>query len=346
MKEDIENLEDHLTKYGYKKPTEKLPEIQMDSLDDSDVDASGKSSCSSGSPQNNSDKENQPKDIEITTEEDHNQESTPEPEVAEIDFLLTPVRPTTFTKFIQNPARPGPQTEDIATLSLDFKEPLPPVTTTPMMKSGKDHPKNTNIDSPDSSTELPVQPLTTTPMLKNFDESPTGEPQMSNQSLADDFPTPPVFTTPGLQRYGSRRHGEIMAEHNILLETPPPPSFTSINLLNPDDICSLPKSTTSAVESQPCSGLVKEEVTLPAINQEAFLQLPLCLQRQFSLEQVNHFIRKTANFLSTKSGDNRSLTDEELVSFLELGPMTRTFTLVMIKLNYFTIIRNGHYEVL
>lgn len=40
----------------------------------------------------------------------------------------------------------------------------------------------------------------------------------------------------------------------------------------------------------------------PEINEEAYLQLPECLQRQFSLEQVNQFIEKTGNYLSTEVG--------------------------------------------
>lgn len=41
-------------------------------------------------------------------------------------------------------------------------------------------------------------------------------------------------------------------------------------------------------------------IALSSIDKEAFLRLPGCLQRQFSLEQVNHVIGKTNKYIVTK----------------------------------------------
>ena len=45
-------------------------------------------------------------------------------------------------------------------------------------------------------------------------------------------------------------------------------------------------------------------------------------------------------------GDHGPISDGELMSVLDLGPRTRAFVLLMIKLNYLTIVSNGLYKVL
>ena len=42
---------------------------------------------------------------------------------------------------------------------------------------------------------------------------------------------------------------------------------------------------------------------------------------------------------------NDVITDEDLVSVLQLGPLSRVFALAMLKLEYFTIKKSGVYSV-
>ena len=150
----------------------------------------------------------------------------------EVDLLATPVRPTTVTKFIYN----FNHKEENSSSPQPFKDPLPPLTTTPLLKS---QPKISGFSTPES-LESPVQPTTQTPMIKartNFD-SPGSE---TEDSLVDDFPTPPTFATPGLKHYGTRRGVDVNTNASCIeatayydpLRTPPPPSFTSVSRLNP-----------------------------------------------------------------------------------------------------------------
>ena len=44
-------------------------------------------------------------------------------------------------------------------------------------------------------------------------------------------------------------------------------------------------------------------------------------------------------------GNRMIVTDEELMSELQLGPFTRAFALAMLKLEYFTVKKSGVYSV-
>ena len=149
---------------------------------------------------------------------------------------MTPVQPKTFTKFMQDKCV---EKETHPTCTPDVKDPLPLHTITPMIKPRKGWEGDNGPKTPDTSSELPVQPPTRTPMIKtfvSFEQSPDSEASRMNESLADNFPTPPTFATPGLQRYGSRKQGREMSPEHVKLETPPPPCFSSIALLDPGTV--------------------------------------------------------------------------------------------------------------
>jgi hypothetical protein len=150
-----------------------------------------------------------------------------------VDLLVTPVRPITFTKFID----PFDLKEENPNSPEEFKEPLPPNTTTPLLRS---QPNGSGFNTPEP-LHSPIPPATQTPMIRpgnNFD-TPANN---AENSLFDDFPTPPTFVTPGLKRYGTSGGGDVNANNASCVETttyydplktPSPPSVTSVTLLRP-----------------------------------------------------------------------------------------------------------------
>ena len=342
IREDIENLEDHLAKYGYKRPSAKLPEVSVDSSEEFE-DENGHSSKSESPQSSSSDKENhspRPKHEAMAGNVKFQDELTEESQSEEVDLLATPVRPTTVTKFIHNfnPKEENPSSHQ------PFKEPLPPVTTTPLLRS---EPKIFGFSTPES-LESPVQPATQTPMIKaqtNF-HTPGS---VTEDSPVDDFPTPPTFATPGLRCDGTRGGVDVNTNASCIeatayydpLRTPPPPSLTSVSRLNPDDLEPAKLEPPAQLEQ-----LNKRTCQFPNINYQTFQSLPQSVQKQFSFEQINLLIRQTDTFLNTREQGNRMrVTDEELMSELQIGPFTRAFALAMLKLEYFTIKKSGVYSV-
>ena len=277
----------------------KLPEVSVDSSEEFE-DENDHPSNSESPQSSSSDKENhspRPEPEAMTGNMEFQAELINKSQLEEVDLLATPVRPTTVTKFIhnlnpkdENPSSPQP-----------FKEPLPPVTTTPLLKS---QPKVFGFSTPES-LESPVQPATQTPMIKartNFD--PPGIE--TDDSLVDDFPTPPTFATPALKRYGTdvKTNASCIEATTYYdpLRTPPPPSFTSVSRLNPDDLEPAKLETPAQLEQSN-----KRTCQFPDINYQTFQSLPQSVQKQFSFEQINLLIRQTDTYLNTREqGESRN----------------------------------------
>lgn len=145
-----------------------------------------------------------------------------------MDPLVTPVRPKTATKFIQN----YDMHKKCAASPVIPEGPPLPQTKTPVLKC---KPHGFDFSVPVSSESPPHLMIETETIDKeqNFN-SPT---QVAGDLPVDDFPTPPTFTTPGLKRYGTQREGKepVLAFDN--LDTPQPPKFKSVNRLIPGVYC-------------------------------------------------------------------------------------------------------------
>ncbi|CAB4024028.1 Hypothetical predicted protein [Paramuricea clavata] len=251
--------------------------------------------------------------------------STEESQPEEVDWLATPVRPTTYTKLFHP---------------------------SPLLKSQNE---NSGFSTPES-LELPRQPTTRTPMIKgtlNFDSPPDDDTNPKN-SLVDDLPTPPTFATPGLKLYGKKADKTNADDvetsmHYDPLNTPPRPNVTFVRRLNPEDLCSNSAKSASPAKVELPAQLEQPNnrtYEFPDVSYEIYQTLPDSVQRQFPFQQINLLIGQTNIYLNTRTKVNSAIvTDEELMSVLQLGPFTRAFALAMLKLEYFTVKRSGVYSV-
>lgn len=157
------------------------------------------------------------------------------------DLLKTPEPPVTFTKMIEvTPQRPFGAKEETAQCNYQLtpcSTPVPPQTTTPMMKARLAN-ESTGTPSSDTSTPqcLPPQPMTVTPMINHSNEGANSPTSLLQQMESNDLPAPPTMGTPGLKTIVpvGIESPIAMAELSFDLDNlPPPPDIKSVEILKP-----------------------------------------------------------------------------------------------------------------
>ncbi|XP_068697970.1 spindle and kinetochore-associated protein 3-like [Montipora foliosa] len=345
-KQHIDELENHLEKYGYIKPKEKLPDLSLPSPkpaqtilpDQQDIamETSTTELTSSTEKSDISDREviqlgNNP-DIqpEIPMEKIHTECSDMKENLQ--DVLKSPVPPATFTKLIEvTPQRP------LGTTQKELQEkgqltpcltPEVPQTTTPMIKS-RQAKEATDTPTQDSLTQqptnLPQQPLTATPMIKadgkthsvkNLPVSPETPP----------LPALPIISTPGLKPLAPFGvDSPSKPESPLCLDSlPSPPDITSVQILKPDDI-TLPPVSQQDIDTR--------QLFVKLLNQQEYGTLPVYVASQFSLDSINQLLTTLNTFLlsNTEGHVKPTMLEQDLRNLLGLGAATKAFMLALAK---------------
>jgi len=254
-KEQINELETHLEKYGYTRPKEILPDLTYStkaeggSHDDQTNDARETSETNwpvSSSEQSDSGDGDVPFDngldaVQDTLMETNQSEQIDNKENAE-DLLKSPVPPETFTKMIEvTPQRTFGTKQGILQDKGQLtpcSTPEAPQTTTPMIKSrvvsvATDDP-NSNLSTP-QDMHLPSLPVTVTPMIKPSGERVEALTSFSPEPGSPDLPAPPIMGTPGLKAFNPTGvESPKPVETSFCLDSlPSPPDITSVQILTP-----------------------------------------------------------------------------------------------------------------
>lgn len=338
-KNQTNELETHLEKYGYIRPKDNLPDlIQVGTNlhEDSTSVAMTTNHTLSSSEQSDS-----PEDVPFENASD-NEQSTPmetkqSDQVENTDLLKTPEPPVTFTKMIEvTPQRPltgakGDTTQGDHQLT-PCTTPEPPQTTTPMIKLRLAI-ESTGTPSSNTSTpeDLPPQPVTVTPMIKHSNERAQTPTSLSQEMGSPGLPIPPTMGTPGLKTIvpAGIESPIAMAELSFNLDSlPPPPDIKSVQILKPDDIV-VPRATCMADYSQHT-----QHVFVQPLNAQEYNIIPVYVTNQFSLECINQHLETINAFLASNSQNQpeaSSILEQDLRDLLSLGAATKAFMLALVK---------------
>ncbi|KAK3735820.1 hypothetical protein QZH41_019921 [Actinostola sp. cb2023] len=322
-KTQIDDLHEHLGKYGYKSPGRQLP--QFDSIyaneecnnESSSTMESDGSDVSNDKCQSNSDSNDMETD-KISSNDEANP-SSHKKKIKEDDLMSTPVKPDTFTPMIQ--ATPPTTSTQIGHPRTPDKSPVPPNTTTPMLQV-KTHIHVDMLYSPPNHT--PPPPSTFTPLLK------TNKLQRIEQTDGQCFqsPLPPMLNTPGLKMlrlpgHDSYIHGVMQSPDYMSDEfgSPTPPDITCTVLLKPEDLV----VPTLATDLSPTE-------TQDRVMEQKYQLLPMYLKNCFSIQDINNLLREINGYFKQQIPESNSISEDKLRDVFNLGHTTKAFMLILDKL--------------
>ncbi|EDO44070.1 predicted protein [Nematostella vectensis] len=338
-KENIDILENHLLKYGYKK-TGELPSIDSiyEQTDGENKVDSGSDSMEVENTGDSPDSDNG--DTKLTEDETNGTQSPNKRQKMDNeddDPLKSPVRPNTLTQMIQiTTSQHAAQTD-----SPSLDSPLPPQTTTPMLKfktflrADYTH----ELSTPEKNS--PIKPNTQTPMLgkKVSQRSLPSEPVSESP---DNVPLPPVLATPGLKVMGvaGQRIGNCQTVDHFdpdVLDTPTPPDLTTVVLLKPEEMSPVPMASyddTTTSQEQRMNDALNDWMISPVSSSE-HAALPSYIRNQFTIDGLNYLLSKIGQHLAMQkqAGLPLDLTEQELYQDFGLGSKTKAFQLLLGKLN-------------
>lgn len=337
-KQQINDLENHLVKYGYTKPKEELPDLPAPPqttgdlpLDQQDVAMESSTTylisdqseiCHREVIQSESSSDTQ-EDIPVET----NQTELSAMKENFQDMLKSPVPPTTFTKLIEvTPERPLSIQQRVLQekgQTTPCLTPEVPQTTTPMLKCRQAE-ETIHTPTRDSSQEphLPSQPVTVTPIIK-ANERAHSAVNLPVSPVTPPLPAPPMIGTPGLKPLAPYAIDSPLKPLS-LDSLPSPPDITSVQILKPDDII---------LPSVPQEDLNTKHLFVRPLNEQDYEKLPLYVANHFSLNHINHLLEVLNNFLSsnTEAQVEQSMLEQDLRSLLDLGAATKAFLLALAK---------------
>ncbi|PFX31188.1 uncharacterized protein LOC111322558 [Stylophora pistillata] len=331
-KEQMNELEDHLVKYGYTKPIENLPDVTKVATSLPEDNGSVPMDAAVSSEQSDSGDDasfEKTSDTEKSIPMEMNQLDQISGADVE-DILKTPEPPVTFTKMIEvTPQRSLDSKEKVLTDTemRSCSTPEAPQTNTPMIKprlmaESTDSPNS--INSTPQGFLVPPQPVTVTPMLKHADLAAVTPPGLSKGQEYSDLPAPPIMGTPGFKTIVLREEESPVSglESSFSLDSlPPPPDITSVQLLKPDDVTAPP------IQSNPLAVFVRP------LNEQEYSSLPVYVANQFTLESINQHLQTINGYLAGSSQVQHEpvMVEQDLRDLLNLGAATKAFMLVLVK---------------